>query len=78
MNIINKFLLDKASARRIRKESVRSKSGYIYKNWRRDEKRLDGRNRIIGLSTEEILGRTIADKTLELPGPPYGLPGIFE
>jgi len=41
-------------------------------------KRLYGRNRIIGVSTKEILGRAIADKTLELPAPPYGLPGIFE
>ena len=78
MNIINKFLLDKASARRTRKELVRNKSQYIYKNWRRDEKRLNGRNKIIGVSSKDILGRAIADKTLELPGPPYGLPGIFE
>jgi hypothetical protein len=35
MNIINKFLLDKASARGIRKELVRSKLLYMYKN--RDE-----------------------------------------
>jgi hypothetical protein len=78
MNIINKFLLDKASARGIRKESVKSKSRYIYKNLGRDEKRLKGRNKIIGVSAKEILGRAITDKTLELPGPPYGLPGIFE
>jgi hypothetical protein len=35
-------------------------------------------NKIIVVSAKYILGRAIADKTLELPAPPYGLPGIFE